>query len=129
MPDLRTRRLPLLLATAAVIAAGLAIRLAPLGWPPMVVKYAGSILWGAMVYGLVAFLRPAAETHRLVAVAGLIAVAVELFRLVHAPWLDAFRLTLPGQLLLGRIFSVWNLLAYAAGIAAAAGLDAAARRA
>ncbi|CAO4165426.1 ribosomal maturation YjgA family protein [Methylorubrum populi] len=123
MPDLRTRRLPLLLATAAVIAAGLAIRLAPLGWPPMVVKYAGSTLWGAMVYGLVAFLRPAAETRRLVA------VAVELFRLVHAPWLDAFRLTLPGQLLLGRIFSVWNLLAYAAGIAAAAGLDAAARRA
>lgn len=95
----------------------------------MVVKYAGSILWGAMVYGLVAFLRPAAETGRLVALAGLIAVAVELFRLIHAPWLDAFRLTLPGQLLLGRLFSVWNMLAYAAGIAAAAGLDAAARRA
>jgi hypothetical protein len=45
-----------------------------------------------------------------------IAVCVELFRLVHAPWLDAFRLTMAGALLLGRIFSLWNLLAYSVGI-------------
>jgi hypothetical protein len=48
---------------------------------------------------------------------------VELFRLVHAPWLDAFRLTLAGALLLGRIFSPWNVLAYGVGIALAMLLD------
>jgi hypothetical protein len=52
-----------------------------------------------------------------------IAIGVELFRLIHAPWLDAFRLTLPGALLLGRIFSPWNMLAYGVGIALAMGLD------
>jgi hypothetical protein len=45
-----------------------------------------------------------------------IAAVVELIRLVHTPWLDDFRLTLAGALLLGRIFSVWNIVAYAAGI-------------
>jgi hypothetical protein len=34
---------------------------------------------------------------------------------VHAPWLDAFRLTMAGALLLGRIFSLWDMLAYGAG--------------
>ena len=52
-----------------------------------------------------------------------IAIAVELFRLVHAPWLDDFRLTTAGALLLGRVFSVWNMLAYGVGIVLAIWLD------
>ena len=48
-----------------------------------------------------------------------VAALVELSRLAHAPALDAFRLTAAGALLLGRVFSPWNLLCYAAGIAAA----------
>ena len=43
----------------------------------------------------------------------------KLFRLYHTPWLDGFRLTTAGALLLGRVFSLWNMLAYAIGIAAA----------
>jgi hypothetical protein len=35
---------------------------------------------------------------------------------VHSAWLDSFRLTLPGALLLGRIFSPWDFLAYGVGI-------------
>ncbi|MBB2964173.1 DUF2809 domain-containing protein [Methylobacterium sp. R2-1] len=104
------------------------MRLLPLGLPKEIVKYAGSVLWGAMVYGLVAFVRPAAATGRLVLVALIVAMLVELFRLVHTPALDAFRLTLAGQLLLGRIFSPWNILAYAVGIGSAAAFDAATRR-
>ncbi|MCJ2030298.1 DUF2809 domain-containing protein [Methylobacterium sp. J-043] len=128
MLSLRSRRPLLLAATLAVIAAGVGLRLVPLGLPREVVKYGGSILWGAMVYGLVAFVRSTAATGRLAAVALLAAVLVELFRLVHTPGLDAFRLTLAGQLLLGRIFSVWNMVAYAVGIGLAATLDAATRR-
>ncbi|HLP67535.1 MAG TPA: DUF2809 domain-containing protein, partial [Rhizobium sp.] len=48
---------------------------------------------------------------------------VELIRLYHTPWLDEFRRTLAGALLLGRIFSVYNIIAYLAGIAAAALID------
>jgi hypothetical protein len=56
-------------------------------------------------------------------IAGSIAVGVELFRLVHTPWLDAFRLTIPGALLLGRIFSASNMLAYGVGIVLGIWLD------
>jgi Protein of unknown function (DUF2809) len=94
-----------------------------LGLPAFVVKYGGSLLWAAMVFFLVAM--AASHRSRLSAalIAASIAVGVELFRLVHAPWLDAFRLTLAGALLLGRIFSPWNMLAYGVGIVLAMGLD------
>lgn len=128
MVDAGHRRPALLLTVAVVIAAGLAVRFVPLGLPAGVVKYAGSTLWGAMVYGLIAALRPAAAVHRLALTALAVSATVEVFRLVHTPWLDAFRLTLAGQLLLGRVFSLWNLLAYAVGIAVAAGCDAVSRR-
>jgi hypothetical protein len=54
-----------------------------------------------------------------------IAAAVEFSRLYHTPHLDAFRLSLPGALLLGRIFSLWNLLAYVCGILLGTALDSA----
>ncbi|MDH6667550.1 UNVERIFIED_ORG: hypothetical protein M2442_003549 [Methylorubrum zatmanii] len=128
MPSLRSRRLRLLAAILAVIAAGVGVRYLPLGLPKEVVKYAGSVLWGAMVYGLVALARPAAPVARLAAIALIVAVLVELFRLVHTPGLDTFRLTLAGQLLLGRVFSPWNVAAYAVGIGLASVLDWSARR-
>ncbi len=52
-----------------------------------------------------------------------LALLVELSRLLHTPWLDAFRATTAGALLLGRVFSVWDLAAYVVGIAAAWGID------
>ena len=82
------------------------------------------MLWGTMVFFLVAMaarrIPRMAHRGRLPAV---IAIGVELFRLVHAPWLDAFRLTIAGALLLGRMFSPWDMLAYGFGIAAGALLD------
>lgn len=70
---------------------------------------------GAMVYGLVGLVLPTPRRH-IVMLAALAALAVEAFRLVHTPGLDAFRLTLAGKLLIGRVFSPWNLVAYAVGI-------------
>ncbi|MFH0301824.1 DUF2809 domain-containing protein [Bradyrhizobium sp. 31Argb] len=94
-----------------------------MGLPAFVVKYGGSLLWGTMVFLLVA-IAAAGWSRRTVALIALaIAVGVELFRLVHTPWLDAFRLTTAGALLLGRIFSAWNIVAYAAGILLGVALD------
>lgn len=110
----------------AVIAAGLALRrFGPeFGLPFGAVKYGGSVLWGTMVFFLVAIVvgrRPRAW----IAVASLcVAVAVEFLRLHHSPELDAFRLTTVGALLLGRVFSVWNIVAYAGGIALGRVIDA-----
>lgn len=122
MTEIDGIRLRLLAGTALVIAAGLALQLVALGLPGPVVKWGGSVLWGAMVYGLVGLVVPLPR-RRIVAVAAAIALAVELFRLVQTPALDAFRLTLAGKLLLGRVFSLWNLVAYATGILAARWAD------
>ena len=74
------------------------------------------MLWGSMVFFLVAMGASRLSRPRIALIAAAIAIGVELFRLVHFPWLDAFRLTLPGALLLGRIFSGWNIVAYGVGI-------------
>src|SRR4030081_1666028 len=87
-----------------------------LGLPSSVVKYGGSVLWGTMVFFLVAIAASSLSPGSIALISVSIAVSVELFRLVHAPSLDAFRLTTAGALLLGRIFSPWNMLAYGVGI-------------
>lgn len=108
-----------------VIGAGLALRSFgyDLGLTFVTVKYGGSILWGVMVFLLLALLTGSARILRLIAGAVVIAALVEFSRLYHTPELDAFRLTTAGKLLLGRVFSFWNLLAYAAGIGLAAAVE------
>jgi hypothetical protein len=115
-------RLHRLLAVFCVIAAGLTLRRFgyDLGLSFFTVKYGGSVLWGAMVFLIVGGITGARRSAAIVAAALLIAIAVEFSRLYQAPWIDAFRLTLAGKLLLGRIFSLWNILAYAIGIGLAA---------
>lgn len=102
----------------SVIVLGLALRWygLGLGLSAFIVKYGGSMLWATMVYFLVAMAVPARSRWSAALVAGAIAVCVELFRLVHTPWLDALRMTTAGALLIGRIFSLWNMLAYGIGI-------------
>jgi len=121
---LRTSLMRAVLALV-VIACGLSLRWYgfPLGLPAFVVKYGGSLLWATMVLLLVGVLLPRLTRAQLAAIAMAIAIVVEFSRLVHTPWLDAFRLTTAGALLLGRIFSLWNLVAYAAGIAFGVWLD------
>ena len=108
-PRSRTRSLALCCVT---IAAGLTFRLAPLGLPAFVVKYAGSTLWALMIYWIASTLLSTWRLALVALIAGSIATAVEFFKLYHSPGMDAFRLTLPGMLLLGRYFSVWDIVAY-----------------
>ena len=101
-----------------IILCGLALRRYGLGTglPAAIVKYGGSILWGTMVFFLVVIAAPRLSWRTAGLIAASIAVCIELSRLVHTPWLDEFRMTIAGALLLGRIFSARNLLAYGAGI-------------
>jgi hypothetical protein len=121
---MRPRPLILSLAlTAATIAGGLVIRFIPLGLPQVVAKYGGSMLWALMIYWIVSAFLP---SLRLIPGALLtvgITTAVEFFKLYHSPAIDAFRLTLPGVLLLGRFFSAWDILAYWLAILAGIVID------
>jgi Protein of unknown function (DUF2809) len=125
----RPKRRSLVIARAClclcIIVCGLALRGYGLlfGLPAFVVKYGGSMLWGAMLFFLVAVAASSLPRRSIALISILIAICVELFRLVHAPWLDQFRLTLPGALLLGRIFSTWNMFAYGVVIGLAMLLD------
>jgi Protein of unknown function (DUF2809) len=126
--DRPKRRSRVIVRTAlclCVIVCGIALRgYGPgLGLSAFVVKYGGSLLWGTMVFFLVALAAAKLSRPSIALISVLIAISVELFRLVHAPWLDAFRLTLPGALLLGRVFSTWNIVAYGVGIVLAMVLD------
>jgi hypothetical protein len=123
--DLMRGRLLLFVALLVTIASGLGLRRYgyAINLPFAIVKYGGSLLWGAMVYWLLAAIFVLQERFRIAAAALFIAVAVEFFRLWHTPDLDAFRLTAAGALLLGRVFSPWNIVAYTAGIALARVLD------
>jgi len=109
----------------SIIVSGLALRGfgLGLGLPVFFVKYGGSLLWAAMVFFLVALAASSLKRPGIALISASIAFCVKLFRLVHDPWLDAFRLTIAGALLLGRVFSPWNMLAYGCGIILAMLLD------
>ena len=94
------------LATILIILSGLLIRFVgpDLQPPAIVIKYGGSTLWGLMVYVLVTISRPG-KSYQAGMIAFFIAAMVEFSRLVHFDWLDQFRTTLAGALLLGRYFS------------------------
>lgn len=107
-------------AASGFMATGLVVRLVKLGLP-IVVRHGGNIAWGAMLFCvLAATLVGGTGRPGLVGASSLVTIGSELFRLVHAPALDAFRLTLTGALLIGRSFSIWNMVDYEIGIAAAA---------
>lgn len=107
-------------AALVVMICGLIWRLVPMGLPGFVRNYGGGVLWGVMVLLVVgAFLGESRRWWIAPLMASSIALAAELFRLYHAPGLDAFRTTLAGALLLGRVFNPWNVIAYWLGIALA----------
>src|SRR5260370_13837603 len=76
-----------------------------------------------MVFSICEIAGSSLSRRSIASISAAIAICVELFRLVHAPWLDAFRLTLAGALLLGRVFSPLYMLAYGIGIVFGMWLD------
>jgi hypothetical protein len=117
--SLAVQHRPIVLSALLIIetiVAGLTLRLVPLGLPNVFVKYGGSLLWAMMIYWIVSSGRPSWPLTRCALLSAAIALAVELFKLHHTPALEAFRLKLPGKLLLGRVFSLWALIAYGLAI-------------
>jgi hypothetical protein len=105
------------------VMAGLTVRMAPLGLPAVVVKYGGSMLWAVMIYWVVSAALARWRLPVVAMISGVIATAVEFFKLYYSPGMDAFRLTLPGMILLGRYFSVRDIVAYWVAIGVAACVD------
>ena len=96
----------------ATMIAGLTIRFVPLRLPAPITKYGGSMLWALLIYWIVSALLPSLRLLVVALISAALATSVEFFKLHHSPALDSFRMTIPGILLLGRVFSAWDILAY-----------------
>jgi len=107
-----TRRTHSLILLILTIPIGLAVRYLPLHLPWFLYKYLGSTLWAAALYWFLATLLPKLRPIAIATLAITIATLLELSRLIPIAPIDAFRLTLPGQILLGRYFSLKNIAAY-----------------
>ena len=111
-----TRRAQSIAILAVTIPTGILWRHLPL--PFFAWKYGGSVLWTVVLYGFVAALAPRLRPAAVALISALLALLVELSRLVHQPTLNTFRDTLAGKLLLGRFFSLKDIAAYWIAIAA-----------
>jgi hypothetical protein len=105
------------------MSAGLLVRFVPLGLPPILTKCGGSTLWAFMIYWIVSTLSGSFRLGGSGSLAALLVTSIEFLKLLHSPSLDAFRLTLPGVLLLGRFFCMRDLVAYGLGITAGILMD------
>lgn len=117
------RRLPYAGLLVATILLGLATRRFPDQFPTVVATYGGDTLWAMMVVWLLAIARPTATRLSLAGNAFAIATAIECSQLYRAPWIDAWRATTLGALVLGQGFLWSDLLCYAVGVALAAVVD------
>jgi hypothetical protein len=122
-PTFMRRSLTTLGIVLVTIPIGIGWRMLPLCLPWFFYKYGGSFLWAVALYWFVAALLPRLYSTALATISALAALIVEFSRLVPQHTIDAFRLTLPGQLILGRLFSVKNIAAYLLAIAFSAMLD------
>lgn len=108
-------------------ASGLAVRKLPIGLPQAIVKHGGSILWALLIYWVISALRPMWTPRQSGVFAVVITTTVELSQLYHAPALDALRETTFGALMLGRVFSPWDVISYAAAVVFGVTIDQAIR--
>ncbi|MCB9879134.1 MAG: DUF2809 domain-containing protein [Planctomycetes bacterium] len=106
---------------SAVIALGLASRRWPL--PGLLAEHAGDALYTCAVFCSLALLLPRSGAVALGVAAFALSAAVEFSQLLSWQWLVDLRANRLAALVLGQGFQWADLVAYAAGAAAAAATD------
>ena len=109
-------RLAYSVAILLVIVMGLLSRRFPQFMPAALGKTPGDALWALMVFLGFGFAFRRASTSSVALAALLFCFVIECSQLYHAPWIDAVRGTLPGQLVLGSGFMWGDLAAYTVGV-------------
>jgi hypothetical protein len=99
-----------------VIGVGLASRGQPGLFPTFLAEYPGDALWALMVYYGIGCLWPQLKLLPRAVSALLLSYGVELSQLFHTDWLDRFRSTIIGHLMLGQGFQWADLVAYTLGV-------------
>ncbi len=111
------------LALLFVAVLGLSSRRYPFLFPVALGKYPGDALWALMVFLGWGFVFPKKSTLQLFVYTLAISYCVEFSKFYRAPWLNDFRDSTVGHLLLGSTFWWQNLVAYTIGAVIGVSLD------
>ena len=112
------RRIVYLLLAILTMLVGLASRRFRQHLPTFIGEYSGDVLWALMLFLAVSFVLASRPLVQRCIISLVLAFAVEVSRLYHAPWIDSIRNTTLGGLVLGFGFLWSDLVCYLVGIAA-----------
>ena len=121
--DSMKRRIAYLLLAIVTMLVGLASRRYRPHLPSFIGEYSGDVLWALMLFLIVSFLLASRPLFQRCVVSLVLALAVELSQLYHAPWIDGIRSTTLGGLVLGFGFLWSDLVCYFVGISAGAFME------
>lgn len=111
-----------------VVVLGLASRRYATALPPVLAEYAGDTLWAVMVFIAIGVLGADWPSVRVALATLVVAYAVEISQLYHAPWIDGLRNTRLGALVLGYGFLWSDIACYTAGVALCVAIETVASR-
>ena len=112
------RRIVYLLFAILTMLVGLASRRFRQHLPSFLGEYSGDVLWALMLFLVVSFVLAGRPLVQRCIISLVLAFAVEVSQLYHAPWIDGIRSTTLGGLVLGFGFLWSDLVCYLVGIAA-----------
>ncbi|HEX4262706.1 MAG TPA: DUF2809 domain-containing protein [Verrucomicrobiae bacterium] len=102
-------------ALVSVILLGLASRRYPIFFPSALGKYPGDALWALMVFIVWGIVFPRKPVLQILVFTLATSYCVEVCKLYRTEWLNDFRNSTMGHLLLGSTFSWQNLITYTIG--------------
>ena len=122
------RRIVYLSSAIVVMLTGLASRRYRMHLPLFIGEYSGDVLWALMLFLVVSLVLVRRTLFQRCIISLVLAFAVEVSQLYHAPWIDGIRSTTLGGLVLGFGFLWSDLVSYLVGIAAGALIELTLRR-
>lgn len=115
MPNHLKKRFIYLVIASVTIAVGLATRKMPQYFPVFIATYGGDTLWASLFFFVFRFIFPVPAVYKIAIGTYAFALAIEISQLYHAPWIDQFRHTFFGKMILGSGFLWSDLICYAIG--------------
>jgi hypothetical protein len=112
------RRIVYLLLAILTMLVGLASRRFRQHLPTFIGEYSGDVLWALMLFLVASFVLAGRPLFQRCIISLVLAFAVEVSQLYHAPWIDGIRSTTLGGLVLGFGFLWSDLVCYMVGVAA-----------
>lgn len=110
-------RVSYLLMISIIIPIGLATRKIPALFPSFIAEFGGDTLWATLFFLLIRMLFPGWNRIKTTVITYSFCVLIELSQLYQAEWINEWRHTFLGRMLLGQGFLWSDLVCYAVGVA------------